>query len=452
MKRKDEIVESISDLIKEYVEIDTLENNLEYKQGERIPYASVVRDETEILNAFDCIINTNFCAGKYTQEFEKKFAEYLGVKNAYIVNSGSSANLLAFMSLTAPQLGDRAIKRGDEVITVACGFPTTISPIIQYGAIPVFVDVTIPGYNINVDEMKKALSNKTKAVMIAHTLGIPFDLIEVSNFCKENNLWLIEDNCDALGAEVLIDGKYVKTGSVGDIGTSSFYPPHHMTMGEGGAVYTNNPILSKILLSLRDWGRDCVCPPGIDNLCKRRFEKQYGDLPLGYDHKFVYSNFGYNLKATDMQAAIGVAQLEKINNFVKKRNINFGLLTKGLEEVDEYFYFTKNIEDVKFSPFGFVLTIKDDVKINRNELISFIENRGIQTRTLFAGNILRQPCFFSNKDSIEYRVCSDLKNTDYIMNNTFWIGVSPRITKEEIEWMILSIKEGVDTQIKSDKE
>lgn len=320
-KTEQQAKEEILNLVSEYC--DKFHNQKQYKEGDRIPYASRVYDHNEMVNLVDSALEFWLTSGRYTDEFEKKFSEYLNVKYCALVNSGSSANLTAFMTLTSPLLGERAVKRGDEVITVAAGFPTTVTPIIQFGAVPVFVDVTIPQYNIDVTMLEEALSDKTKAVMIAHTLGNPFDLGAVKAFCDKHNLWLVEDNCDALGSTYTINGEKKFTGTIGDIGTSSFYPPHHMTMGEGGAVYTNDPLLAKIIKSMRDWGRDCVCKSGCDNMCGHRFDKQYGELPLGYDHKYVYSHFGYNLKATDMQAAIGCAQIEKFPSFVERRKANF---------------------------------------------------------------------------------------------------------------------------------
>ena len=417
-------------------------NNAEFKQGDRINYAGRIYDSNEMVNLIDCSLDFWLTAGKYTQMFEKKFSSFLNVKYCSLVNSGSSANLIAFMALTSPLLGNRAIKRGDEVITVACGFPTTVTPIIQYGAVPVFVDITIPQYNIDVDMLEKALSLKTKAVMIAHTLGNPFDLKKVKDFCDKNNLWLIEDNCDALGARYIIDGEEKYTGTIGDIGTSSFYPPHHITMGEGGAVYTNNDVLHKIIRSLRDWGRDCMCPSGVDNFCGHRFDKQYGLLPLGYDHKYVYSNFGYNLKATDMQASVGVAQLDKLPEFIIKRNENFNRLLKGLLELEDKIILPKPCENSFPSWFGFVITCKEGT--DRNKLAKYLEDHNIQTRNLFAGNIIKHPCFdFIRDDQTSYRVVGDLKNTDIVMNNTFWVGVYPGITEKKIDYMIDTIKKGV---------
>lgn len=420
----------------------------EFEPGDRIAYASRVYDAKEMQNLVDSALEFWLTSGRYTEEFEQKFAQYLQVKYCSLVNSGSSANLLAFMALTSPLLGERAIRRGDEVITVAAGFPTTVAPIVQYGAVPVFVDVTIPQYNINVQELENALSDRTKAVMIAHTLGNPFDLKAVKAFCDRHNLWLIEDNCDALGSEYTIDGKTYLTGTVGDIGTSSFYPPHHMTMGEGGAVYTNNPLLNKCIRSFRDWGRDCVCPSGRDNLCGHRFDRQYGELPLGYDHKYVYSHFGYNLKATDLQAAIGCAQLEKFPSFVERRRHNFNLLKGNLlsldPQIEEKLILPQACENSNPSWFGFMITCKEGV--SRNALVQKLEEQKIQTRMLFAGNLTKHPCFDEMRASGEgYRVVGSLDNTDRIMRDTFWIGVYPGMTDAMIDYMadcILAALEG----------
>lgn len=411
-----------------------------FEPGDRVPYASRVYDKAEMTNLVDSALEFWLTSGRYTDEFEKKLSEYLGVKYCSLVNSGSSANLNAFMALTSPLLGDRAIRRGDEVITVAAGFPTTVSPIIQYGAVPVFVDVTIGQYNIDVSMLEKAYSDKTKAVMLAHTLGNPFDLKSVKKFCDENHLWLIEDNCDALGSQYRMDDKTYLTGTVGDIGTSSFYPPHHMTMGEGGAVYTNNPLLHKCIRSFRDWGRDCVCPSGHDNLCGHRFDKQYGELPLGYDHKYVYSHFGYNLKATDLQAAIGCAQIEKFPSFVERRRCNFDRLREGLVGMEDKLILPDACENSEPSWFGFMITCKEGV--SRNHLVQELEKAGIQTRMLFAGNITKHPCFDEMRASGEgYRVVGELINTDRIMNDSFWIGVYPGMTDEMIDYMAGKIKE-----------
>lgn len=415
----------------------------EFREGDRIPYASRVYDSKEMCNLVDSALEFWLTSGRYTEQFEIDFAKYLGIRYCSLVNSGSSANLLAFMTLTSPLLKERQIQRGDEVITVAAGFPTTVAPMIQYGAIPVFVDVTIPQYNIDVDMLEKALSEKTKAVMIAHTLGNPFDLKEVSRFCKEHNLWLIEDNCDALGSEYILDGEVRLTGTIGDIGTSSFYPPHHMTMGEGGAVYTDNPLLHRIIRSLRDWGRDCICPSGHDNFCGHRFDRQYGELPLGYDHKYVYSHFGYNLKATDMQAAIGCAQLEKFPEFVKKRRKNFERLLMGLQDVQDKLILPVAQSDSNPSWFGFMMTCKEGTE--REKVVPYIEKHGVQTRMLFAGNLIKHPCFDELRNRKEgYRIVGTLKNTDRIMKDTFWVGVYPGMTEEMIDYMIKVIKESLE--------
>lgn len=438
MDKKKEKEQQILQLVKEYCE--QFHKKPEYKEGDRIPYASRVYDSEEMVNLVDSALEFWLTSGRYTDEFEKEFAKYLGVKFCSLVNSGSSANLLAFMTLTSPLLGDRQIKRGDEVITVAAGFPTTVTPMIQYGAVPVFVDVTIPQYNIDVNMLEEALSEKTKAVMIAHTLGNPFNLAAVKTFCDKHNLWLVEDNCDALGSEYTIDGITYLTGTVGDIGTSSFYPPHHMTMGEGGAVYTNNPLLNRISRSLRDWGRDCVCPSGCDNLCGHRFDKQYGELPLGYDHKYVYSHFGYNLKATDMQAAVGCAQLKKFPSFVQRRRANFERLYKALECVQDKLILPTPVENSNPSWFGFCITCRDGV--NREKVVPYIESKGVQTRMLFAGNLVKHPCFDQMREANEgYRVVGELTNTDKIMNSTFWVGVYPGMTDEMIDYMAKTIIE-----------
>jgi CDP-4-dehydro-6-deoxyglucose reductase, E1 len=434
----------ILELVAEYC--DTFHNQKkEFTDGDRISYASRVYDHDEMVNLVDCSLEFWLTSGKYTEKFETEMANYLNINYCSLVNSGSSANLLAFMALTSPLLKDRAVRRFDEVITVAAGFPTTVTPIIQYGAIPVFVDITIPQYNIDVSMLEKALSSKTKAVMIAHTLGNPFDLGKVKSFCDKHGLWLIEDNCDALGSKYRIDGKEKFTGTIGDIGTSSFYPPHHMTMGEGGAVYTDNPLLHKIIRSMRDWGRDCVCPSGVDNLCKHRFDRQFGALPLGYDHKYVYSHFGYNLKATDMQAAIGCAQLDKFPGFIAKRRKNFDRILTGLRDATDHYILPATCEHSNPSWFGFLITCKTGV--DRNTVVRYIESKGIQTRMLFAGNIIKHPCFDTLRESNEgYRVVGDLVNTDRIMNDSFWVGVYPGLDEKMINFMVKTIKEAADHQ------
>ncbi len=417
----------------------------EFHEGDRIPYASRVYDAEEMVNLVDSALEFWLTSGRYTDEFEKKLGEYLDVRFVSLVNSGSSANLLAFMALTSPLLKERCIERGDEVITVAAGFPTTVTPIIQYGAVPVFVDVTIPGYNIDVDMLEAAYSERTKAVMIAHTLGNPFDLRAVKAFCDKHDLWLVEDNCDALGSRYEIeDEKWAFTGTIGDIGTSSFYPPHHMTMGEGGAVYTNNPLLHKIIRSMRDWGRDCVCPSGHDNLCGHRFDVQYGELPKGYDHKYVYSHFGYNLKATDLQASIGCAQLEKFPSFVERRKHNFEVLKKELENagVRDKLILPVATEHSDPSWFGFIMTCMEPGF--RDKVVGHLEKHGIQTRMLFAGNLIKHPCFDKMRESGKgFRVVGGLENTDRIMADSFWVGVYPRMTDEKLEYMARMIVEGI---------
>ncbi len=439
--------EDILKLVGEYYEqFHAPKQNAGYKEGDRIPYASRVFDEKEMKNLVDSSLEFWLTSGHYTAEFEKELAEYVGVKYCSLVNSGSSANLLAFMTLTSPLLKDRAVRRGDEVITVAAGFPTTVAPIIQYGAVPVFVDVKIPQYNIDVDKLEEALSDKTRAVMIAHTLGNPFDLKTVREFCDEYGLWLIEDNCDALGSEYRINGELKKTGSVGDIGTSSFYPPHHMTMGEGGAVYTNDPLLNRIARSLRDWGRDCVCAPGQDNLCGHRFDGQHGELPAGYDHKYVYSHFGYNLKATDMQAAIGCAQLEKLPEFTEKRRAHHAYLDsrlrEGLSDIEDKLILPKKQPDSEPSWFGYMMTCREGIQ--RNRLVPYLESKGIQTRMLFAGNLIKHPCFDSIRgDSKAYRVVGELKETERIMRDSFWVGVYPGMSEDKLDYMAKEIIRGV---------
>ena len=446
-KTEQQAKEEILSLVKEYCE--TYHNvKKPFEEGQRIPYASRVYDSAEMVNLVDSALEFWLTSGRYTDQFEKQLADYLGVKYCSLVNSGSSANLLAFMALTSPLLGARAVRRGDEVITVAAGFPTTVAPIIQYGAVPVFVDVTIPQYNIDVNMLEEALSDKTKAVMIAHTLGNPFDLKAVSEFCKKHNLWLVEDNCDALGSQYTIGGETKFTGTIGNIGTSSFYPPHHMTMGEGGAVYTDDPLLNKCIRSFRDWGRDCVCPSGHDNLCGHRFDRQYGELPLGYDHKYVYSHFGYNLKATDMQAAIGCAQLDKFPSFVERRRHNFDRLKANLLAADSTEHITDKLilpeacTDSDPSWFGFLITCKEG--IDRNKVVRYMEEHGIQTRMLFAGNLTKHPCFDEMRATGEgYRVIGELTNTDRIMKDTFWIGVYPGMTDEMIDYMAKTLVEAV---------
>ncbi|MDD2468569.1 MAG: lipopolysaccharide biosynthesis protein RfbH [Desulfobulbus sp.] len=413
----------------------------EFKPGDRIPYAGRVFDEREIEHLIDAALDFWLTTGRYAEQFERSFAQFLRVRHCSLTNSGSSANLLAFMALTSPKLEERRIKKGDEVITVAAGFPTTVAPIVQYGAVPVFVDVTLPTYNIDCSQLEEALSGKTKAIMVAHTLGNPFDLEQVKSFCDKQHLWLIEDNCDALGAKYFQDGEWKYTGTVGHIGTSSFYPPHHMTMGEGGAVYTNDTILKRLIESFRDWGRDCWCASGHDNTCRKRFEQQFGELPFGYDHKYVYSHFGYNLKVTDMQAAIGCAQLEKVPRFVEARKQNWQLLKNELAELDHFFVMPEATTNSDPSWFGFLLTVREGVGFTRDQIVQHLEAKGIQTRMLFAGNLIKHPCFDEMRASKDgFRVVGDLTTTDSIMQDTFWVGVYPGMTESMLNYMVETIR------------
>ncbi|WP_314318982.1 lipopolysaccharide biosynthesis protein RfbH [Fusobacterium pseudoperiodonticum] len=432
-----ELRKQILELVDEYCKNFHLKEK-EFEEGDRISYGGRKFNSEEMINLVDSSLDFWLTSGRYCDQFEKEFAEILGVKYVSLVNSGSSANLIAFMTLTAPELKERRINRGDEVITVACGFPTTIAPVIQYGAIPVFLDVTLPTYNIDVTQLEKALSPKTKAVIVAHSLGNPFNIKAVKEFCDKNNLWLIEDNCDALGSTYTIDGETRLTGTWGDIGTSSFYPPHHLTMGEGGAVYTNNSLLNKLIRSYRDWGRDCMCASGQDNLCQHRFTRQFGELPLGYDHKYTYSHFGYNVKVTEMQAAIGCAQIKKLDKFTEMRRNNFNYLKENLKCLEDKLILPEATENSNPSWFGFLITVKEGV--NRRELVEYIEKHNIQTRALFAGNIIKHPCFDDIRETNSYRVVSDLENSNRILNDTFWIGVYPGMTTEKLDYMIKIIK------------
>ena len=438
--------EQIKTLVAEYYHDfkEPMESKENFKPGDRVSYASRVYDEKEMQSLTDAMLDFWLTTGRFSKEFEKNFAEWIGVKFAHLVNSGSSANLIAFSVLTAPELGERQIKRGDEVITVACGFPTTITPILQYGAVPVFVDVTIPQYNIDTTQLEAALSSKTKAVMIAHTLGNPFDLKTVKAFCDKHNLWLIEDNCDALGTKYTIDGVTKYTGTWGDIGTSSFYPPHHMTMGEGGCVYTDNPLLNRLILSYRDWGRDCICVSGQDNMCGHRWDGQFGLLPKGYDHKYTYSHFGYNLKVTDLQAAVGVEQLKKFPGFIERRKHNWAKLRSSLETVQDKIILPVPAENSDPSWFGFLISVKPETGLDRNSVTKYVEEHNIQTRLLFSGNIIRQSCFDEIRGTDAYRVIGNLENSDYVVNNTFWVGVYPGMTDTMIDYMAEVIKEAVN--------
>lgn len=441
-KNEEDAREQIKELVAQYYH-DFKEKKEPYREGDRINYAGRVFDEKEMCALTDATLDFWLTTGRFSDKFEREFAEWIGVKYAHLVNSGSSANLIAFMALTAPELGERQIKRGDEVITVACGFPTTITPILQYGAVPVFVDVTVPQYNIDVSKLEEARSGKTKAVMIAHTLGNPFDIAAVKDFCGKYGLWLIEDNCDALGTKYTIDGVTKYTGTWGDIGTSSFYPPHHMTMGEGGCVYTDDPLLHRLILSYRDWGRDCICPSGRDNFCGHRYDGQYGELPQGYDHKYVYSHFGYNLKVTDMQAAVGCAQLEKFPSFIEKRRHNWERLCAALECVSDRLTLPEAASDSVPSWFGFLISVKPESGLKRNDVTKYIEEHNVQTRLLFSGNIVKQPCFDEIRGTQAYRISGDLEVTEYIMNNTFWVGVYPGMTDDMIDHMAKVIIEAV---------
>lgn len=439
MDKKEELKAQILELTREYYK-EVHGQTRKFEPGKtRVNYGGRYFDDAEMVNLVDASLDFWLTAGPWAHKFETRFAKWLGVRYCSLCNSGSSANLLAFMALTSQELGERRVKRGDEVITVAAGFPTTVSAIIQYGAVPVFVDMTIPAYNINVEQLQMALSDKTKAVMIAHTLGNPFNLQAVVDFCRKHNLWLIEDNCDALGSEYFIDGEWKKTGTIGDLGTSSFYPPHHMTMGEGGAVYTNNRELNKYVNSFRDWGRECWCIGGVDNTCGHRFTGQFGTLPLGYDHKYVYSHMGYNLKATDLQAAIGCAQLEKLDFIVERRRHNFDYLKQGLQGTP-HLILPEAETNSKPSWFGFLITVEPGADFTRTDLTRHLEAHKIQTRNLFAGNLLRHPAFSIYTEGKDYRTIGDLAQTDRIMNNTFWIGVYPGMTDEKLQYMIDNIK------------
>jgi dTDP-4-amino-4,6-dideoxygalactose transaminase len=445
-KTEDEAREQIKALVANFYHDfkEPIESNRNFKPGDRVGYASRVYDEKEMQSLTDAMLDFWLTTGRFSDEFEKRFAEWIGVKHAHLVNSGSSANLIAFMALTAPELGGRQIRPGDEVITVACGFPTTVTPILNYGAVPVFVDVTVPQYNIDVTKLEGALSGKTKAVMIAHTLGNPFDLKAVRAFCDRHSLWLVEDNCDALGTKYTIDGEERFTGTWGDIGTSSFYPPHHMTMGEGGCVYTDNPLLHRLILSFRDWGRDCVCPSGRDNFCGHRFDGQHGELPAGYDHKYVYSHFGYNLKVTDMQAAVGCEQLKKFPGFIERRRHNWDRLRKALECASDKLILPEPAENSEPSWFGFLISIRPESGLERNRITQYLESHNIQTRLLFSGNLVKHPCFDQIRGTSAYRVAGRLDVTDFIMNNAFWIGVYPGMTDAMIDYMAQVLAEAVN--------
>ena len=423
-----------------------------FAPGDPVRYGGRVYDEREMTALTDAMLDFWLTTGRFCRAFEEGLSGFLGVRYAHLVNSGSAANLLAFMTLTAPELGERRILPGDEVITVACGFPTTVTPALWYGAVPVFVDVTLPEYNIDPDALEQALSPKTKAVMLAHTLGNPFDIARVKAFCKEHRLWLVEDNCDALGSRYTLNGTTGFTGTFGDIGTSSFYPPHHITMGEGGCVYTNDPLLHRLMLSFRDWGRDCVCPSGQDNLCGHRFDGQFGELPAGYDHKFVYSHFGMNFKVTEMQAAVGFEQLQKLPSFIEARKRNWKILREVLSDLEEVFVLPEAQENSDPSWFGFALTVRPEVSISRSFLTRFLEAHQVQTRLLFSGNLIRHPCFDTLRGSEAFRVAGELTRTDLITERTFWIGVYPGMTEEMLHYMAQTLHLGVKEALRGGAE
>lgn len=430
----------IEELVKEYYQQYYAENK-EFTPGDRISYSGRVFDSAEMVNLVDAALEFWLTSGHFAEEFETGLSDFLGIKHCSLVNSGSSANLCAFMALTSPKLGERRINKGDEVIAVAAAFPTTVTPIIQYGAVPVFLDVTIPEYNIDISRLEEAKSEKTKAVFIAHTLGNPFDLQSVRDFCDKYNLWLIEDNCDALGSEYLYNGEWKKTGTIGDLSTYSFYPPHHITLGEGGAVCTNNTQLYRLVNSFRDWGRDCWCASGVDDTCKHRYDQQFGELPCGYDHKYVYSHFGYNLKATDLQASIGCAQLKKLPDFIRQRKENWSYLAYGLSSAAHKLILPEKSRNSDPSWFGFLMTVKEDAGFTRDEIVQYLESKNIQTRLLFSGNYIKHPCFDEMRNEQSgFRVIGNLENTDRIMNQSFWIGVYPGMNQLKLDYMIEAIQ------------
>jgi len=443
--------ETIRELVAQYYrDFKQPEQDRPFAPGDRIPYAGRVYDDKEMTALTDAVLDFWLTTGRFADRFEQEFARWMGVSYAHLVNSGSSANLLAFMTLTAPELGERRIRPGDEVITVACGFPTTVTPILNYGAVPVFIDVTVPQYNLDVSQLEAALSPRTRAVMAAHTLGNPFDLRSVRAFCEKHGLWLIEDNCDALGSRYTIDGETRYTGAWGDIGTSSFYPPHHMTMGEGGCVYTSQPLLHRLMLSFRDWGRDCICPSGVDNFCGHRYDRQYSELPAGYDHKYVYSHLGYNLKLTDLQAAVGCEQLKKFPGFSESRKAHWQYLRKALEPLEDRLILPEAADFSDPSWFGFLITVRPESGLDRNRLTRYLEDRNIQTRLLFSGNLIRHPCFDGLRGTAAYRVIGDLRETDRIMKDTFWVGVYPGMTEEKLDYMARMITEAAGGSAKEE--
>ena len=427
------LISSLRNIVKEKV------NKIIVPGQDYIPVTGKVLDEDDILMGVDSILDAWLTAGRYSEEFERRLARYMGSRFSFLVNSGSSANLLAFYALTSPKLGENAIKPGDEIITVAAGFPTTINPMLQYGCIPVFLDIDMPTYNIKADQIESAITPKTKAIMLAHTLGNPFNLDIVMAVAKKYNLWVIEDDCDSLGATY----NDKKTGTFGDLATLSFYPAHHITMGEGGAVLVNNGQLKKITESFRDWGRDCWCPPGKDNTCGERYCQKLGDLPEGYDHKYTYSHIGFNLKATDMQAAVGLSKLTKADTFIEKRRINHALLYNKLKHLEEYFILPEPTSNSNPSWFGFMLTIRDGCKINRNHLVEYLENNKIGTRLLFGGNLTKQPAYKNSN----YRILNSLENTDKIMNDGFWVGVWPGLNDLHYEYIVMVIKKFINNEV-----
>lgn len=410
----------------------------EFIAGESsVPVSGKVFDEVEMQYLVDSSLDFWLTTGRFADDFQKEFSKFMGVRNTILVNSGSSANLVALSCLTSPQLGDKALKPGDEVITVAAGFPTTVNPIIQNNLIPVFIDVHIPTYNVDVNYLEAALSPRTRAIMIAHTLGNPFDLETVTEFARKYNLWLIEDCCDAVGAKY----KGRKVGTFGTLATTSFYPAHHITMGEGGAVLTDNPKIKKLAESFRDWGRDCWCDPGKDNTCGIRFEHQLGELPYGYDHKYTYSHIGYNLKATDMQAAVGLAQMQKVTGFIETRRANFAYLHENLQDLQDYLILPQATPNSAPSWFGFPVAVRADAPFTRNQLTQFLDRRKIATRLLFGGNLVRQPAY----RNVQYRVASPLDNTDFIMNQVFWLGVYPGLTRPMLDYVIETLHDAKST-------
>jgi CDP-6-deoxy-D-xylo-4-hexulose-3-dehydrase len=422
-------------------EILSLVNNysdINFKQKEFIPGVSEVPvsgkviGSLELKNMVEASLDGWLTTGRFNEQFEKKLADFLGIKCLLTVNSGSSANLIAFSTLTSPKLKEKAIQKGDEIISVAAGFPTTVNPIIQFGAIPVFIDVKIPTYNIDESLVEEAITNKTKAIMLAHTLGNPFNVKKIKEICEKYNLWLIEDSCDALGSK--FDNQNV--GTFGDLATLSFYPAHHITMGEGGAVFTNSKKLERIAESFRDWGRDCYCEPGKDNTCNKRFSWQLGDLPYGYDHKYTYSHSGYNMKITDMQASCGLAQLDRLEGFIKKRKENFNFLYKNLKDLEEFLILPEPEKNSEPSWFGFPLSLRKNSKFNRNDLIKYLNDNKIGTRLLFSGNLIKQPYM---KD-VNFKVQGELKNTDFVMENTFWIGLYPGLSQRHLDYSCNKIK------------